>query len=721
MSALFTLGEEDTSKEDGNARRTFDETFKVQLDSRFEELRRFLVDERDQLVAKTGACILKVKSENGDLRKRLRTLELDNEEHSVVSDEFAGEQEMLEDPTDEDTEVDRRSSASNPYNAELFVLWPGWLVHSDRHSPTSSLVYEEDDDEEIMVSHSCTLMKHDSDHFRWYVARPDGRTRLIWDITGMIVLLYDLVFIPVQLAFGALKNNTIRVCAWFTMLYWTFDVAASCLTGYVDEVHGVITRPRRIVVRYLTSWFLLDIVILLADWADTMCTILEFNTGTESLEAAGMIRVGKAVRVMRVLRTVRLLRLAKVRHLLSMVQDNLDSEYFYTIVNITKYIVFIIAINHFIACGWRRLGLVHVPGYGSWLERGGIEFRSLEYQYLTSLHWSLTQFTPASMDVQPTNVFERSFAIVVLLFALCVFSSFVSSITSAMTSLRDLGAKHENQSFLLRRYLRERHISRHLSLRIRRFVAFAVGDLKTKGDHVTLLKTLSPLLRLELKTELYMSNLAAHPFFKKITHARSPVLRALCQFALKELPLSHLDVLFDMGGAATAMYWLRVGGMRYDLKGTRKYAPIPFNVGHWCSEQALWTTWEHAGSMTAKGECEVLVLDAKQFREDMLLLPAFATELRNYAVSYVASLNSSMDGSGYVTDLHTNSQTESVMPFLRKGSRTHFCKENLGDVEVDGSLSEELVLEQEEDASFRSLRIFPGKLRRPSIIRSPGR
>merc|ERR1719383_347008 len=273
-----------------------------------------------------------------------------------------------------------------------------------------------------------------------------------------------------------------------------------------------------------------------------------------------MIRVGKAVRVMRVLRTVRLLRLAKVRHLLSMVQDNLDSEYFSTIVKITKYIVFLIAINHCIACGWRRLGLVHVPGYGSWLEQGGIEFRSYEYQYLTSLHWSLTQFTPASMEVQPTNVYERGFAIVVLLFALCVFSSFVSSITSAMTSLRDLSVKHEHQSFLLRRYLRERHISRPLSLRIRRFVALAVGDLKTKGDHVTLLKTLSPLLRLELKTELYMPNLAAHPFFKKITHPRSPVLRALCQFALKELALSHLDVLFGMGGAATAMYWLRVGG-----------------------------------------------------------------------------------------------------------------------------------------------------------------
>merc|ERR1712136_624109 len=64
------------------------------------------------------------------------------------------------------------------------------------------------------------------------------------------------------------------------------------------------------------------------------------------------------------------------------------------------------------------------------------------------------------------------------------------------------------------------------------------------------------------------------------------------------------------------------------------------------------------------------------------------------------------DGSGYVTDLHTNSQTESVTPFLRKRSRTHFCKENLGDVEVDESLSQDL-------ASC--------SLKRPSLIKSPGR
>ena len=32
-------------------------------------------------------------------------------------------------------------------------------------------------------------------------------------------------------------------------------------------------------------------------------------------------------------------------------------------------------------------------------------------RYTTAMHWSLTQFTPASMGVQPQNTIERSFAI----------------------------------------------------------------------------------------------------------------------------------------------------------------------------------------------------------------------------------------------------------------------------------------------------------------------
>merc|ERR1719181_2010605 len=92
----------------------------------------------------------------------------------------------------------------------------------------------------------------------------------------------------------------------------------------------------------------------------------------------------------------------------------------------------------------------------------------MHYLYTTSLHWSLTQFTPASMEVYPENARERTFAIVVLVFALVTFSSFVSSITNAMTHLRNMNSEFEKQLLVFQRYLRYHRISTPLAVRMRR-------------------------------------------------------------------------------------------------------------------------------------------------------------------------------------------------------------------------------------------------------------
>merc|ERR1719277_307460 len=109
-------------------------------------------------------------------------------------------------------------------------------------------------------------------------------------------------------------------------------------------------------------------------------------------------------------------------------------------------------------------------GLSNWVDVGGVAGSDVFYLYTTSLHWSLTQFTPASMDISARNFSERVFSVVVLLFAMLVFSSIVASITSAMTALRNLQGNEMRQFWLLRRYLRQRNIPKGLSDRIIKFL-----------------------------------------------------------------------------------------------------------------------------------------------------------------------------------------------------------------------------------------------------------
>merc|ERR1712050_445383 len=98
-------------------------------------------------------------------------------------------------------------------------------------------------------------------------------------------------------------------------------------------------------------------------------------------------------------------------------------------------------------------------------------------------------------------MYERVYSIIVLVFALIVFSSFVSSITSAMNQLKQMGSDNRKQMWLLRRYLTQRHIPHMLATCIHRYVEYQ--EKRHTGfvqeSQVKLLSCLSDRLRNELQ------------------------------------------------------------------------------------------------------------------------------------------------------------------------------------------------------------------------------
>ena len=106
--------------------------------------------------------------------------------------------------------------------------------------------------------------------------------------------------------------------------------------------------------------------------------------------------------------------------------------------------------NHVFACLWYLIG---VAGEGDehWVWHYQILEDLVVERYMLSLHWSLTQFTPAGIEVHPRNVYERVFNVFLILIAMVGFSSFVSAITASMTRLRSLQGNELAEGFLLRR------------------------------------------------------------------------------------------------------------------------------------------------------------------------------------------------------------------------------------------------------------------------------
>jgi len=302
------------------------------------------------------------------------------------------------------------------------------------------------------------------------------------------------------------------------------------------------------------------------------------------------MKTGRLLRALRILRIVRLLRLAKLQRILRIFQDRVDSEYLAILINVTKLMVMIIAINHLIACTWYKLGSEWaVSGEPCWTMVEFTDEDSIMLRYATSLHWSLTQFTPASTSVNPQNVNERIFAVLILLFAMVVFSSFVSSITGAMTSLRNLGAKQTTQYWTLRKYFRQQEISTELSRRVLKYVnaVLMTAQSQIKEGEVELLQLLSLPLKSEVQTELYYDRgMTLHPFMVEVATRSRAIMCKICTTAITPTSMSTLDVVFTCGEAARDMLFCTRGALAY-VRSSGTKPPITLRKGHWCCEAVL--------------------------------------------------------------------------------------------------------------------------------------
>lgn len=484
---------------------------------------------------------------------------------------------------------------------------------------------------------------------------PREKRRVAWDIMGIFILSFDLIFISLQ-AFEPDETGFTRVCSYITLGYWTFDVAASLTTGYYTKDGRLVMAFRYILWRYLKTWFLFDCIVLGVDW---LMLIAKWygNGGSSAGESFGIARLGKVARMARIARSVRLLRLLKVRQLMQAVQESIDSEMISIIMGMLKNTIVLLLINHSIAALWFLVGRISTPK-PTWTMVYELDSAPFTERYIVSLHWSLTQFTPGSMHVQPQNTLERTFSVIVLVFGMLVFSSFVSSITSSMARLRNLKAWEHTQSFLLRKFLKENQISRDLSARVSRYIDLVLERHQRRTDpkKVEFLLLLSGPLHLELQRELIEPHLIMHPWFEHYGKACSGAMNQLCFNGTTQTVWAKGDILFRSYTETVSMCIVSSGTMFYKrIAGARSRKVLKrlvmIDKGRWFCEAVLWVPWCTRGTMRSLIESELIAIDKKRFEDVTVSHPSATKEACSYAIHFVERLTKTVENYGQAFDL----------------------------------------------------------------------
>lgn len=464
---------------------------------------------------------------------------------------------------------------------------------------------------------------------------PNGVPKLTWDMAGLILICWDVFYIPLSVLDLTPVPFTIFM-DFFTLIFWTLDMVMSSVSGFY--IRGDLEMSmRKIWVHYLTTWFLVDLIVVVPDWITTITSSGE--------DMAQNLKIFRAFRALRILR---LLRLLKLQRIVNIAYDFISSEYAFIMIGMLRLVVFIIVLNHVIACCWFLTGkMSHDTGLErSWLTdtpNGNMLGEDKLYWYTTSLHWSLTQFTPASMEVSARNVPERILSIAVLFFALITFSSFVGSITTSMTALRSMRADTKKQFWMLRRYLNSKKISYATRSRIIKFLEFqsAKRQAEVSQESIEILDMLSVPLQNLLQYELRKQYMEAHPFFAYLQEHMRPVMIRLCSRVLKFVPFAPEDVVFRSGEESTAMYVVQSGDVEYHAKTGSGREPKRLEVGSngWMAEASLWTMWWHRGQCTARSASSIGLIKPDEFVEIAKVHTASWNFCRMYAALFVENLS----------------------------------------------------------------------------------
>eukprot|EP00930_Biecheleria_cincta_P033587 TRINITY_DN23276_c0_g1_i1.p1 TRINITY_DN23276_c0_g1~~TRINITY_DN23276_c0_g1_i1.p1 ORF type:complete len:969 (-),score=142.91 TRINITY_DN23276_c0_g1_i1:43-2949(-) len=444
--------------------------------------------------------------------------------------------------------------------------------------------------------------------------RPDGRARISFDLLSVFAVLYDSTLQPISLAWEIRNNNWIYAFSMCSLVFWTVDMFLNFMTGFYTANGELELRLGRIAKKYVKGWFFCDLTINGLDWVGIF---LEFanDPGGSNSAARDISKAGRLVRTARILRIFRIvLRLKSLGRAIISPRTK-------TGLQAVQILTLVVWINHLLGCLWMGVGRLGELFYGqTWLDRddGGIldiPYRdtSIVYQYFTAMHWSITQMTPGSMEVFPTNPLERIMNILCLIFGLLFGTSLTSQLSATMVQINMSRQKELEEVRDLRQYLQENKITTELARCIQEQIRLRMSVAKPKIEkNVRALEVLSGTLRLQLQSEIFTQLLNRHPLFNVWTCTEQNLVKDLCRLnALERILVNPGDELFNPNSKPDSVYLVLDGTLRYSIdednvrmsmigmhkKDSRQDKMV--TVGAWLCEPALWLDWSHTGTMVA--------------------------------------------------------------------------------------------------------------------------
>mmetsp|Transcript_51424 Transcript_51424/g.111931 ORF Transcript_51424/g.111931 Transcript_51424/m.111931 type:complete len:995 (+) Transcript_51424:117-3101(+) len=470
--------------------------------------------------------------------------------------------------------------------------------------------------------------------------------RQVWDLVLFGLVLVSVYLVPMQIAFDFTSTFWV-VLGWCFDAAFSLDVVLNFFTTY-DHDGVTVFQFKRIAINYLRSWFVIDVV--------SVIPIDQLVSGGNS-SVGRLNKLIRLVRMFKLLRVFRLYRLTKAGAISRFLDRASPST-----LRLAMVVVITFTVLHILACFYwmiveiewvfldtpaERVEVLLSPWFPPRyvVEEAGMlsdgtdmsEVLALlppEYAYdvnstaasgfgaayVWSFFWA-TSAASGYQDFLPATALQTSFTLFVVIFGFLGSAVILGSVTTALSEMNAISAKHKQKMEEIQQYLRVKEVPKRVRRAIAEFYSFAGAGDSANED----LEDLPANLRLQLDIVLNRSLFLKVPAFRECTPGQicELVPRIVRQYALRS------QFIVEQGGEALGLYMI--------ARGTVEVLSDHEHVGmlgrnEFFGEQSIISDTPEENTFKAAEITELMVLFRDDLNEVMELFPELRDTLRKHAI-----------------------------------------------------------------------------------------
>jgi hypothetical protein len=390
-----------------------------------------------------------------------------------------------------------------------------------------------------------------------YMIDPNNILKLIFDIIGFTLIVYQSILLPFEIAFN-FQDVHLNKFDYFIDAYFILDLLLNFNSGIYLE--GILIMKRKEVCEiYLKTWFIFD---LISSFPYT--TVYETFISPEvvhhsSNKAPELVRI---IRLIRFVKILRILKMFKFRTIFYKFEDFINSDYVRCIYIYIKSMASFIFVWHYLSCIMFAVANSQFESHDDSLgKKFQLHTMSIAEQYKFIFYFILTTFfTIGYGDIKPTTNAERTLAIFLMILSHGLFCYLVSTIHNVIQKMIDNRENLDTKLRGVKKFFHDKNLPKNLYNKVSNYLEFIYIEKESRRmDDIEVFSILNDKLSHELRVELNKRILLNFKMFKSIKF--EIIIDNLCEKVYEEILNPYEILITECDFVSKRMYFIDKGNV----------------------------------------------------------------------------------------------------------------------------------------------------------------